>query len=152
MTSLPSSAERAAQLHEHWRRHADPGRYPTSQAADQAAVAAVRGRAAGQALDGIADAWGLSTGRVSDASVTIKHGPDLIGAVGDGRQSLANSAVVGRLRRDHPDLAAKAEAAFARPRPRSTYALQGLAAVAWQRDLKTRQRRREARQLAQTGA
>jgi hypothetical protein len=145
VNSLPTAAERAAQLHAHWRKHADPDRYPEAGAADKAAVAAVRGRTTEPALSGIADAWGLGTSRVSDANVTLKHAPDLIDAVMAGRQSLLNSAVVARLRRDHSDLAAKAEAAFARPRPQSTYALGALAARAWQRNSR-------ARRLAQVGS
>jgi hypothetical protein len=64
-------------------------------------------------------AEGLSSNRISGACLVLKHAPDLADRVTAGELSLPHAAIVARLRRDAPDLAARIEpklsgAAFAR--------------------------------------
>lgn len=120
-------------LRAHWRQHAQPGRYPDNQAADKAALAAVRDRATERNLVGLADAWGLSTSRVSNANMVLCHAADLAGRVAAGEFPLYHAAIVARLRRDQPDLAGKALAALGGNQQRASHTLRHLDGIARQR-------------------
>jgi hypothetical protein len=92
-----------------YTRYARSGPRVDGLTPDQAALAAVERRGLPCHILDTARAEGLSTGRIGDACLALKHARDLADEVTAGNLSLAHAAIVARLRRDAPDLAAKVE-------------------------------------------
>jgi len=103
----PAPYTRPRRLYKHY---AKPELWADGVSADRAAIAAVQARGLPCHIPRTAEAAGLGSGRVAHASMVVKHAPDLIPHVEAGDVILTHAAIVARLRRDAPDLAAEAVA------------------------------------------
>ena len=104
-------------------QYARPGPREDGLTHDQAALTAVQRRGLPCGIEDTALAEGLGIGRIGDACLVLKHFPDLAGAVAAGERSLFQAAYIARLRRDAPDLAARAETRMTGDRPKDTHML-----------------------------
>jgi len=96
-----------ARLRKYFRQSAGAGLQ--GRQADLAALDAVERRTSTRLTD-VAMAAALGTGRIKNAATLLRHHPDLVVRVRAGELPLGQAAVLGRLRREAPDLADLAEA------------------------------------------
>ncbi len=94
----------------------------------QLALTAVERRGLPCHIERTAEAEGLPMHWIQNACLVIKHAPDLAPAVRAGQMTLWQAARLARLRRDAPDLAARAQARLNGNRGRDSRIL----AQAWQ--------------------